>query len=131
MRPPSLAAAVSPGHPVAGRDRRWLWLVDSAQPAGVGDVQPAPPSGATASASPASPTPNTATPPPPRTDACVSATLASLSEAQRIGQLFMVGLRKDRVDQALRNAVTTSHFGSVAFTTQTAVGVNGVRDDRG
>ncbi|HVQ23036.1 MAG TPA: glycoside hydrolase family 3 N-terminal domain-containing protein, partial [Candidatus Saccharimonadia bacterium] len=53
--------------------------------------------------------------------------MASLSEAQRIGQLFMVGLRKDRVDQALRNAVTTSHFGSVAFTTQTAVGVNGVR----
>lgn len=39
----------------------------------------------------------------------------------------MVGLRKDRVDQALRNAVTTWHFGSVAFTTQTAVGVNAVR----
>jgi len=80
-----------------------------------------------ASAPPASPTPNRATPPPPRTDACVSATLATLTEAQRIGQLFMVGLRKDRVDQALRNAVTTSHFGSVAFTTQTAVGVDGVR----
>ena len=86
---------------------------------------------AAASAAPASPTPSRATPPPPRTDACVSATLASLSEAQRIGQLFMVGLRKDRVDQALRNAVTTSHFGSVAFTTQTAAGVNGGASHRG
>jgi hypothetical protein len=46
---------------------------------------------------------------------------------QSIGQLFVVGLRKDRVDQGLRNAVTTWHFGSVAFTTQTAVGVNAVR----
>lgn len=79
------------------------------------------------SSAPASPTPSTAPSPPRRPDACVSGTLASLSEAQRIGQLFVVGLRKDRVDQALRNAVTTWHFGSVAFTTQTAVGVNAVR----
>jgi beta-N-acetylhexosaminidase len=96
----------------------------SAGPPGSG---PRPSPVTSTSAAPASPTPSRATPPPQRTDACVSATLASLSVAQRIGQLFMVGLRKDRVDQALRNAVTTSHFGSVAFTTQTAVGVNGVR----
>ncbi len=57
--------------------------------------------------------------------------LASLSEAQRIGQLFMVGLRKDRVDQALRNAITMFHFGSVAFTTQTAAGVDGGARHRG
>jgi beta-N-acetylhexosaminidase len=88
---------------------------------------PTPSSVATGSAALASPTPSTAPAPPPRVDACVSATLASLSEAQRIGQLFVVGLRKDRVDQGLRNAVTTWHFGSVAFTTQTAVGVNAVR----
>ncbi len=87
---------------------------------------PIPSSVATASAAPA-PTPSATAAPPPRTDACVSATLASLSDSQRIGQLFMVGLRKDRVDQALRNAVTTSHFGSVAFTTQTAAGVERVR----
>lgn len=88
---------------------------------------PRPSAVATASPAAATPTPSMATPPPRRTDACVSATLASLSEAQRIGQLFMVGLRKDRVDQTLRNAVTTSHFGSVAFTTQTAAGLEAVR----
>jgi beta-N-acetylhexosaminidase len=92
-----------------------------------GTSRPAASSVATASSAPAGPTATTVAQPPPRPDDCVTGTLASLSEEQRIGQLFMVGLRKDRVDQALRNAVTTSHFGSVAFTTQTAAGVEAVR----
>jgi beta-N-acetylhexosaminidase len=84
-------------------------------------------SAATASTSPSTPTPSTSAEASPGTADCAGATLASLSQSQRIGQLFMVGLRKDRVNQALRNAVTTYHFGSVALTTQTTAGVDGVR----
>lgn len=50
-----------------------------------------------------------------------------MSEAQRIGQLFMIGLSKDRLDADERAAITLYHFGSVSFTTQTAAGVAAVR----
>ena len=58
---------------------------------------------------------------------CVDRTLASLTEAQRIGQLFMIGLSKDRLDATERAGIAQFHFGSVAFTTHTTAGVNGVR----
>ena len=50
-----------------------------------------------------------------------------MTESQRIGQIFMLGLTKDRLDAPERAAIAQFHFGSVAFTTQTAAGVAAVR----
>ena len=50
-----------------------------------------------------------------------------MTEPQRIGQLFMVGLRKDRLTRATSTAITAAHLGSVTFTTQTGVGVGAIR----
>lgn len=75
-----------------------------------------------APAAAASPTPGATIP-----TSCAARTLASMSEAQRIGQLFMIGLSKDRLDADERAAITLYHFGSVSFTTQTAAGVAAVR----
>ena len=58
---------------------------------------------------------------------CASRTLASLSEAQRIGQLFNVGLDKDRLDAAARAAIVANHFGSVWYRNKTTIGVAAVR----
>jgi beta-N-acetylhexosaminidase len=71
--------------------------------------------------------------PPPRAEptpslSCADRTLASLSESQRIGQLFIIGLTKDRLDAPGRDAVAQFHFGSMTFTTQSAAGVAAVRD---
>jgi beta-N-acetylhexosaminidase len=72
------------------------------------------------------PSPSTATP-TPATASCAARTLASLTEAQRIGQIFVIGLIKDRLDAAERAGVAQYHFGSMTFTTQTSVGVAAVR----
>jgi beta-N-acetylhexosaminidase len=76
----------------------------------------------------ATPTPS-ATPSPPATPqvSCVDSTLASMSEPQRIGQVFMIGLVKDRLDAAERAAVADYHVGSFAFTTQSKAGVAATR----
>ena len=58
---------------------------------------------------------------------CVTHTLGALTEAQRIGQLFMIGLAKDTLGTAERSAIATYHFGSVSFTTKTSIGVARVR----
>jgi beta-N-acetylhexosaminidase len=50
-----------------------------------------------------------------------------MTEAQRIGQLFNVGLHSDRLDAASRKAIVTHHFGSVWYRAKTSVGVAGVR----
>jgi beta-N-acetylhexosaminidase len=50
-----------------------------------------------------------------------------MTEAQRIGQLFMLGLTKNVLDQPERAAVRDFHFGSMVFTKQTAIGVAPVR----
>jgi beta-N-acetylhexosaminidase len=50
-----------------------------------------------------------------------------MTEAQRIGQIFMIGLVQDRLDAAERAAIAQFHFGSVSFTTRTAGGVTAVR----
>jgi beta-N-acetylhexosaminidase len=50
-----------------------------------------------------------------------------LTEAQRIGQLFNVGLEHDRLDAASRDAIIANHFGSVWYRARTTVGVVGVR----
>jgi beta-N-acetylhexosaminidase len=50
-----------------------------------------------------------------------------MTESQRIGQIFMIGLTKDRLDATERAAIAQFHFGSMTFTTQTAAGVAAVR----
>jgi beta-N-acetylhexosaminidase len=68
-----------------------------------------------------------ATPSPSPTESCAARTFASLTLEQRIGQLFVVGLREDRLDAVERTGIAQFHFGSMAFTTQTSIGVDAVR----
>ncbi len=58
---------------------------------------------------------------------CAARTLASLTEAQRIGQLFIIGLIKNRLDASERAGVANYHFGSMTFTTQSSAGVAAIR----
>src|SRR2546422_3117625 len=74
------------------------------------------------SASPTRPSPAATKPAPTAPVSCAAQTLASLNEPQRIGQIFMLGLTKDRLDASLRAAIAQFHFGSVSFTARTAVG---------
>jgi beta-N-acetylhexosaminidase len=60
------------------------------------------------------------------TASCVDRTIETMTESQRIGQLFVVGLAKDRLDATTAAAIGTWHFGSVTFTTQTSVGVTAI-----
>ena len=77
----------------------------------------------TAAATPAA----TAIPSPSTVTSCAESTLASLTEAQRIGQLFAVGLAKDRFDATARGALADLHIGSWWFTERTDIGVDAVR----
>jgi beta-N-acetylhexosaminidase len=54
--------------------------------------------------------------------------LASLTETQRIGQLFAVGLADDRFDAAARAALADHGFGSWWFTRTSTVGAAAIRD---
>jgi beta-N-acetylhexosaminidase len=83
-----------------------------------------------ATASPSSATPNPtplATPVPTATPTCAATTLAALTESQRIGQLFNVGLAKDQLAATARAAVAKYHFGSMWFTARSAAGVAAIR----
>ncbi len=96
----------------------------SSQPAPSGIVASSP--GTAPSASPTSePTP-TATGSGPFT-ACAASVLARLSEAQRIGQLFAVGLADNAFDGEAREAIETEHFGSWWFTKTTNLGAAAIR----
>ena len=50
-----------------------------------------------------------------------------MSEAQRVGQLFVVGLRNDRLGPAEIAGILEHHFGSVSFIQTTNEGVAGVQ----
>lgn len=50
-----------------------------------------------------------------------------MSVAQRIGQLFLMGLADDRPGPAELDAIRSQHIGSVWFTAVTSIGVAGVR----
>jgi beta-N-acetylhexosaminidase len=67
------------------------------------------------------------TPAPTAATSCADRTLASLTEPQRIGQLFMLGLIRDQLDAGERDGIARFHFGSMAFTAKTAAGVGAVR----
>ena len=66
-------------------------------------------------------------PSPGTAASCAETTLASLTRAQRIGQLFAVGLANDRFDATAREAAARSHFGTWWFTEKTEIGVDAVR----
>jgi len=68
-----------------------------------------------------------ASPAPTTAASCAVRTLASLTEAQRIGQIFVIGLIKDRLDASERAGVAQYHFGSMTFTTQSSAGVAAIR----
>ncbi len=83
------------------------------------------PSAVAASPSPvATPSQTAAATPGP---SCADRTLAGMTEAQRIGQVFMIGLGKDVLNAAERAAVADFHVGSFAFTTQSRAGVKAIR----
>jgi len=50
-----------------------------------------------------------------------------MSEEQRIGQLFLLGLANDQLGSAEQTAIRTYHFGSVWFVEQSAAGTDAVR----
>ena len=78
-------------------------------------------------ASPTSPPSASATPAPSSAQSCSQRLLASLSETQRIGQLFAVGLADDRFDATARAALADQGFGSWWFTRTTTVGAAAIR----
>ena len=82
---------------------------------------PTPTSSPTATPTP-TPTPMPATPSPTPELSCVDRTFASLTESQRIGQLFMIGLVQDDLDPGAVTAIAQYHFGSVAYTRRTTRG---------
>jgi beta-N-acetylhexosaminidase len=61
---------------------------------------------------------------PPRS--CADRVLARMSLAQRVGQLFVVGLAGSVLDSATAQAIRTYHFGSVSFIATDTAGVAGV-----
>jgi len=50
-----------------------------------------------------------------------------MTEDQRIGQLFLLGLANDQLGAAETNAIRTYHFGSVWFVEQSTAGADAVR----
>jgi beta-N-acetylhexosaminidase len=85
------------------------------------------PSIATVTSAPITAPPATPGPSPTAVVSCASRTLASMTEDQRIGQVFNVGLSKDVLDATERAGVAAYHFGSMWFPKQTSEGVTAVR----
>src|SRR4029079_12752429 len=59
---------------------------------------------------------------------CVQRVFDSLTEAQRVGQLFVVGLTDDQLGSAEIAGIERHHFGSVSFTETTSEGADAVRE---
>ena len=93
------------------------------QPAGA-SASPGPSASGQPSAAPSS---SSAEPSPTIPASCAERTLESMTEAQRIGQLFMLGLADDQLGAPELAAIATYHFGSVWFTAQTSEGAAAVR----
>jgi beta-N-acetylhexosaminidase len=58
---------------------------------------------------------------------CAERVLAGMSEEQRVGQLFLLGLAGDRLGPAELDAIRVHHVGSVWFTERSGAGVRAVR----
>ena len=79
---------------------------------------------ATATAAPPYSTPR---PSPTAQASCTQQVRDGMTTAQRIGQLFLLGLADDRLGPAELRAIRDQHVGSVWFTTQTSIGVAAIR----
>jgi len=67
------------------------------------------------------------TPSPTASAECAARVLAAMTEDQRIGQLFFLGLANDQLGTAEQSAIRTYHFGSVWFVEQSAAGAPAIR----
>jgi beta-N-acetylhexosaminidase len=79
-----------------------------------------------------SPTPNPSPSPSPTVTpspslACADRVLAAMTEDQRIGQLFHLGLAGDQLGSTEINLIQTDHIGSVWFVATTSAGVAGIQ----
>jgi len=80
-----------------------------------------------ATSAPATAPPATPAPSPTAVASCAARTLSSMTEAQRIGQIFNIGLSKDVLDATEKAGVAAYHFGSMWFPRQTSEGAAAVR----
>ncbi|MEK6208670.1 MAG: glycoside hydrolase family 3 N-terminal domain-containing protein [Chloroflexota bacterium] len=64
---------------------------------------------------------------PTATAECAARVLAPMTEEQRIGQLFLLGLANDQLGSAEQSAIRTYHFGSVWFVEQSTAGAPAIR----
>lgn len=77
---------------------------------------------------PSSPTPaSTATASPSPASACVEQVLGRMSVAQRVGQLFSLGLAHDQFGQTEADAIRALHVGSVWFAETSTAGAGPMR----
>jgi beta-N-acetylhexosaminidase len=65
-------------------------------------------------------------PSPTAPASCAKRVLDRMTTAQRIGQLFLLGLADDRLGPAELGAIRDQHVGSVWFTAQTSIGAAGI-----
>jgi beta-N-acetylhexosaminidase len=86
------------------------------------------PSGTTPipSASPTQSSPSPTGSPTPALS-CVEQVLSDMTEGQRVGQLFMIGLANSRLGPEETAAIRGQHFGSVTFVKTSTVGVDATR----
>jgi len=68
-----------------------------------------------------------ATPSPSPTPACPDRVLALMTQDQRIGQLFELGLANDRLGATEISLIRSDHIGSVWFVDRSYAGVAGIR----
>ncbi|MGA3056714.1 MAG: glycoside hydrolase family 3 N-terminal domain-containing protein [Candidatus Limnocylindrales bacterium] len=71
--------------------------------------------------------PGSAGPTPQPTVTCAAATLDAMTEEQRIGQLFLLGIDGDKLSAEETAAFATYHFGSAWLVNWRTRGVDGVR----
>jgi beta-N-acetylhexosaminidase len=65
--------------------------------------------------------------PAPAKMACPGSVLARMTEAQRVGQLFLVGLPGNDVAGSVASTITSHHYGSAIFGANSSGGVAGAR----
>ena len=114
-------AAAGCGAAPAGQDRG---ITSPSRPASRPAVAgPASPVRPASPATPATP----ATLASPASPSCPTAVYSRMTEAQRVGQLFLVGLATDQLDPATAATIRSDHFGSVLFGTTSYAGVTRTR----
>jgi beta-N-acetylhexosaminidase len=78
----------------------------------------------TPTVSPLSPSPS---PEPTETKDCVQQVFDSLTDGQRVGQLFVLGLANDQLGPEETGAIQSHHFGSVTFVITTTEGAASIK----